>query len=245
MQTLMEQQHPQPRFLRYGLNGSYSVTKEEKQSHLNLLNFNSQNLVEVIEEQNFNLLPSIEFQIQFEQSDVEFKIEEITQTTIKVARVDYIKFNVLLVTDQSLWSSPISSQSQFSGPFVNRSSSPYSAQIVFSHLQELTNNANIPIIAIRGLPAESSRNFTFTYHSVTLDINLSFKQTCKYLIILLSLQKKISKINFQCAEENLALFKIFIIQVNYYIFQKLHKMRCLKNFIQNKNLMNCVFWGFN
>ncbi|CAD8081942.1 unnamed protein product [Paramecium primaurelia] len=113
---------------------------------------------------------------------VELKIGQITSQFVTISvgsyslsKLEYIRFNILLGTDQSLWAS-----SQFAlinapnHPFVSRPHSYYSLYMKIDFPSGFDNYQLIPLVTFRGYDAERSYNFRLVFADVLLNTKLQF-----------------------------------------------------------------------
>ncbi|CAD8116628.1 unnamed protein product [Paramecium sonneborni] len=115
---------------------------------------------------------------------VEVKVEQVTPKSVTVsartywqAQLEYVRFNVLLGTDQSLWTSPpfvFYNDPASSHPFVKRG--PGAAEV--SQTIELPkvwqSGPRIPIVTLRGYDIERARNMRLQYNKVVLENKLQY-----------------------------------------------------------------------
>ncbi|CAD8177634.1 unnamed protein product [Paramecium pentaurelia] len=113
---------------------------------------------------------------------VELKIGQITSQFVTISvgsyslsKLEYVRFNVLLGTDQSLWAS-----SQFAlinapnHPFVSRPHSSYSLYMKIDFPSGFDNYQLIPLVTFRGYDVERSYNFRLVFADVLLNTKLQF-----------------------------------------------------------------------
>ncbi|CAD8167254.1 unnamed protein product [Paramecium pentaurelia] len=113
---------------------------------------------------------------------VELKVDLITSQTITVSartyqlsQIEFVSFNVLLGTAQSLWASSMQSLINAPNhPFVSRESGPIELIMSIDLPQGLENYQLIPIATLRGYNLDSSINFRLTFKNVQLTTNLEF-----------------------------------------------------------------------
>ncbi|CAK83653.1 unnamed protein product (macronuclear) [Paramecium tetraurelia] len=114
--------------------------------------------------------------------NIEIDIAELTSTHITVSartysqsKLDYIKFNVLLGTAESLWSSPVQALINAPNhPFVSRGTGECDLNIIIDRPQILGNYQLIPIIAGRGYDVNNGENFRLKFLNIELNTKIQF-----------------------------------------------------------------------
>ncbi|CAD8171728.1 unnamed protein product [Paramecium octaurelia] len=115
-------------------------------------------------------------------SIIEIDIAEITSKYITVSArtysqsyLDYIKFNVLLGTAESLWSSPMQALiNPPNHPFVSRGNGECDLNISIDRPQILGNYQLIPVIAIRGYDYNNAENIRLKFRNVVLNTQIQY-----------------------------------------------------------------------
>ncbi|CAD8100335.1 unnamed protein product [Paramecium primaurelia] len=115
---------------------------------------------------------------------VEVKVEQVTPKSVTVsvrtywqAQLEFIRFNVLLGTDQSLWVSPayvFYNDPASSHPFVKRAPSAAEVPQTIELPKVWQSGPRVPIVTLRGYDVERARNMRLQYNKVVLESKLSY-----------------------------------------------------------------------
>ncbi|CAD8184714.1 unnamed protein product [Paramecium octaurelia] len=113
---------------------------------------------------------------------VELSIDIITSESVKVSaksyslsQLEYLRFNILLGTDQSLWTtSKLSLINGPTHPFVSRSPSAYHLYMKFDLPNLYYNYEQIPLVAFRGYDCDNRVNLRLLYKDVAINTQLQF-----------------------------------------------------------------------
>ncbi|CAD8109088.1 unnamed protein product [Paramecium sonneborni] len=115
---------------------------------------------------------------------VEVKVEQLTPKSVTVsartywqAQLEFVRFNVLLGTDQILWASPpyvFYNDPASSHPFVKRAPSAAEVPYIIALPKVWQSGPRFPIVTFRGYDVERSRNMRLSFNFMGLDTNLKY-----------------------------------------------------------------------